>query len=194
MIAVPPSNDVDIFAHARIADLRFVLDEEEVGAERKVGTAADAEAMYLADDRLLAVQEAHEPVHVAAHHRVVDHRVPWFRGVVVRKLDVGIQRRPRWRSRALAGDLGACGGDQIVTCAKPLSVAGEGDDVDAGIEVRLFDAGLQLARERKRDGVAPLRAVQRDARDAARHVVRHRFEGRHARASVRLAAPRSSSH
>ena len=63
-------------ARRRVADLGVLGDHEQVRAERHVGAARDAEAVHLADDRLAAVEQAHEAADVAAHHRVVDHRVP----------------------------------------------------------------------------------------------------------------------
>ena len=82
-------------ARRRIADLRLVLDDDQVRAERHVGAAGDAVAVHLADHRLVGVEQAHEAAQVAAHHLVVDDRVPGALRVVVAGLDHRVERRAR---------------------------------------------------------------------------------------------------
>jgi hypothetical protein len=114
-------------AGRRIADARVVCDHEQVGAERHVGAAGHAEAMHLADHRLVRVEQAHEAAQVAAHHLPVEDRIPRLRGVVVGEL--------------LLGEL-----DQVVPAAEALAGAGQRDDVHGRVEVGALDALGQLAR------------------------------------------------
>ena len=131
-------------ARRRIADLRLVLDHQQIGAQRHVGAAGDAEAVDLADDRLVGVKQAHEAAHVAAHHLVVDRSGPTAgpgRGCAA--IASGIERRARGASVVAARPtalhaLGDC--DEVVAAAEARAVAGERDDVDLRVEVGALDA------------------------------------------------------
>ena len=93
-------------ARRRVADLGLVLDHEQVRAERHVGAAGDAEAVHHADDGLARVEEAHEAADVAAHHRVVDHRVPGAaRGRGWRPITRGSSGEPSGARRSPPGPL-----------------------------------------------------------------------------------------
>jgi hypothetical protein len=140
----------------RVADAGVVGDHEQVGAQRHVGAARDAEAVDLADDRLLAVEQAHEAAHVAAHELVIQHRVPRLRRIVVLGLVLGVL-------------------DQVVAAAEALALARQCDHMHVAVEVRLLDALGQLARHREGDAVAALRPIERDPRDPAGDLVAERL-------------------
>src|SRR5918997_2666578 len=135
-------------AGRRVADAGVVGDHEQIGAERHVGAARDAEAVHLADHGLVRAEQAHETAQVAAHHLPVHDRVPRLGRVVVRQ-------------RAGLGEL-----DQVVAAAEPLARARERDHVDGGVEVGLLHAIGQLARHGERDAVAALGPVKRDPGNA----------------------------
>jgi hypothetical protein len=152
-------------AGGRVADARVVGDHQQVGAERHVGAARDAEAVHLADDGLVRIEQAHEAAQVAAHHLPVDHRVPRLRRVVV-------------------GDLLLCELDQVVAPAEALPGPCQRDHVHRAVEVGLLDAVRQLAWHRERDPVAALRPVEGDAGDAAVDLVGNRLHRRTVRLAV----------
>ena len=130
---------------------------------------------------LSAVEQAHEAADVAAHHRVVDHRVPGRAGSWLPPCTAGSSGEPGGRLRCRTASRPAAFGarDEIVAAAEPLAVAGERDDVDLRIEVGALDARGELARHVERDAVAALGAVEGDARDAPRGLVGQRGVGRH---------------
>ena len=78
-------------ARGRVADLGAVLDHQQVRAQRHVGAAGDAEAVDLADDRLVAVEQAHEAADVPRHHLVVHDRIPVGARLVVARLHAEIE-------------------------------------------------------------------------------------------------------
>ena len=152
----------------RVADPRVLGDDEEVRAERHVGPAGHAEAVHLADHGLVRVEERHEAADVAAHHRVVDRRIPGARRVVVSQLHERVQRRPLGRAGvgdALHAPLGAR--HQVVAAAEPLPVAGQRDHVHPRIQVGPLHRLGQLARHLERDAVPALWTVERDPGDPA---------------------------
>ena len=126
----------------RVADLRPVLDHQQVGAESHVGAARDAVAVHLADGRLVRAEQAHEAAQVAAHHLVVDHRVPGALGVVVRRHHRRINGGTR-RDIALSelvGHPALSRGDEVVAAAEPAPVPGERDGVHLRVQVAALDA------------------------------------------------------
>src|SRR5262249_19248266 len=67
----------------RISDRRIIRDDYQVRTECEVCTACHAEAMNLAYDRLVRMKETHKAPYVAAHHGVVDHRIPRLLWIVI---------------------------------------------------------------------------------------------------------------
>ncbi len=63
----------------RVADAAVLGADDQVGAQREVGAAADAEAVHLRDHRLGRAPQRHVGGDVARHQLVVDDRVPGAR-------------------------------------------------------------------------------------------------------------------
>ena len=168
--------------------LGVVRGHQQVGAERHVGPAGDAEAVHLAEHRLLGVEQAHEAADVPPHHLEVDDRVPGPVRVVVRghdrRINAASQCRPRprfasGRDRVRATAPTICPFrrcDEVVAAAEPGPVPGERDRVHLRVEVGALDARRQLARHLERDAVSPLGPIERDSRDAPVAGVGHRLE------------------
>jgi hypothetical protein len=109
----------------RITDLGVVGDHQQVRAQRHVGAAGHAVAMDLAHHRFLAVKQTHETAHVAAHHGVVDGRVPGGVRHVILHLHARIERRACRSRRVGFADLQRLGAfDQIVAAAETRAVSG----------------------------------------------------------------------
>src|SRR4051794_38998759 len=64
---------------------------------------------------------------------------------------------------------------RVAAAAEPLALAGECDDVDVRVEIRLLHGGGQLARHLEGDAVAALRAVERYPGDAIVDLVPQRL-------------------
>ncbi|MEZ5617665.1 MAG: hypothetical protein R3E40_05240 [Rhodocyclaceae bacterium] len=135
-------------ARRRIADLRVLGHDDDVGAQRDVAAAGHRIAMHLADHRLVGAPQREEVVGAALHEAVVHHRVP--------------------RHGLYAGVLAFGLGEilQVVTRTETAPSAGEDDDVDGVVGVGLFHRGADLAGHLLADGVEPLGPVEGDAGDA----------------------------
>src|SRR5262249_9859867 len=174
----------------RVADLRPVLDDQQVGAKRHVRAAGDAVAVHLRDRRLVGVKQAHEATQVAAHHLVVGDRVPGALRVVVSGLDHRVEGRSGGRLGVRDPlEVPLSRGDEVVAAAEPRAVAGQGDHVDLRVEVRTLNAGRELARHLEGDAVAPLRPMQGDAGDPPGHVVGQRLVPIHRLDSISAMSP-----
>jgi hypothetical protein len=150
--------------------------------------------VHLADDRLAAVEQAHEALRVAAHHRVVDHRIPRAARIVVRRHHRRVKRRAT-RRQAICGtrplatliyirSAGRCGSpglapdplcalDEVVASAEARPGPRKQQRVHRRIEVRAPHALDEPRDERRRDSVSARWAVERDPRDAIGDLVEH---------------------
>jgi hypothetical protein len=110
-------------AGRRVADLAVVGGDDLVGVQGDVGAAGDAEAVQLDHRRLVGVQQRGEALGEAAHHRVVEHRVPRPGRVVVgglhRRVDDGARGAVGARAGVGEGVLGVDA--EVVAAAEALA-------------------------------------------------------------------------
>jgi hypothetical protein len=123
-------------ARRRIPDLGPLLDHDQVATQGQISSSTYAEAVNLADDRLLTVEQTHESSDVSVHHGVVDHRVPDFTRVVIVPLHVQVETCSVKRGVARFGGRLLGEFDQIVSAAESGTAALERDDVNGWIEAR----------------------------------------------------------
>ena len=162
--------------HARrwVADARVVGADDLIGVERDVGAAGDREPVQFRDGGFVGVEQAREAAVEAAHHLVVDHRIPGAVRVVV----AGLHHRVEHGAggvRAIAWRLGVLGEDrQVVPTAESLTPPRHHDDVHTGVEVGTFHRGGQIDGCVGGDRVSAFGAVEGDAGDTAGHLVGER--------------------
>ena len=87
----------------RVADLGVGRRDHLVGVQGDVGAAGHAVAVDLDDGRLVGVHEAGEATDEAAHHLVVDHRVPWLIGQMIDRLRLAGEHGVLVRAAAARG-------------------------------------------------------------------------------------------
>ena len=141
-------------AGRRVADAAVLGAHDQVGAQREVGAAADAEAVDLGDHRPRRAPQPHVGADVAGHHPVVGDRVP-------RLPRLGLLHRLRAPPDVVAGAERAAG-------------AAQPHDADLGVLLGPVERRFEVVDQLRDDRVEALRAAQREGRDRAVALVEHR--------------------